>query len=159
MSRDKEPLKVRTHGTDTLLSGMASDLVYGTDLATSPVITVDDPNAAVLGVMSDSQRTGLAVMRMRGWTSLYSAAPMLPTTLLRNLALASGVHVYTQGDEVVWANRSMLAVNVNNGGPRTISLPRKATVTELFSGKLIDRNTDRFTVDFADKATLLFHLG
>ncbi len=159
MAREEAPMQVQISGTDPLLAGLPSGLVYGSELVNGPVVYANDPLVRQHGKLVKGGQAGLVSLQMRGWTSVFSSAPMLPTGLLRNLARMAGVHLYTEGDEVVWANRSMLAVNVNVGGPRTVRLPRAARVTELFSGKLIGTGIRDFTADIPDKGTALYHLG
>ena len=82
-----------------------------------------------------------------------------PPQLFRNLAKLAGVHQYIETPDVVWANKSMLAVCVDQPGKRAIKLPRLAKVTELYSNKVISAEPVKtFTVDFPENATLLFRL-
>ncbi len=157
LDREEAPLRVAVSGADPLLAGLPAGLTYGPERPFGPVISADDPEATVLGTLTNG-RPGLVVRRFEGWTSAYSSAPALPTALLRSLARAAGVHLYTEDDVVVYANRSLLAVNVNEGGPRTIRLPRPARVTELFSGKVLGEGLREFTTEIPATGTLLFHL-
>ena len=91
--------------------------------------------------------------------AVYCAQPQLPAQLFRNLAKLAGVHQYIETPDVVWANKSMLAVCVDQPGKRAIKLPRPAKVTELYSNKVISAEPVKtFTVDFPENATLLFRL-
>ncbi len=158
MLREQSPCLVKLNGTDPLLAGLASGTNYGTDYVTGPVIYADDPKAQVLGTIANTPMAGLAVRRYPEWTSVYSSAPIIPTALLRNLARAAGVHLYTEGGETVYANRSVLSVSVNEGGVRTVRLPRPARVTQLFTGKLVGSGISEFKADIEAKGTGLYHL-
>ncbi len=157
LAREETPLIVKVAGDDPLLAGLG-EARYGTDRPVGPVVHADDPEVKVLGRLPDGTRAGLVVRRFPGWTSVFSAAPVLPAGLLRNLARSAGVHLYTEGDEVVYANRGILAVNVNAGGPRTLHLPRPARVTELFTGKVLGDKVQQFTADIPAKGTALYHV-
>jgi hypothetical protein len=135
--------------------------VYGAGFEVSPVFYADDARATVRGRLADG-RAGLAQREMGGWTSVYSAAPKLPTPLLRELAAKAGVHCYVrnpQAHDVVYANRSLVALCVAEPGPRTVVLPRACDVVDLLaSGKAIARGVREFTVTLDRNQTKLFHV-
>jgi len=88
----------------------------------------DDAEATVLGRLAGIDRPGLLVKTMPGWTSVYSSAPILPASLLRNIARAAGCHIYSDVGDVVYANRNFVALYAPGGGSRTLRLPRAARV-------------------------------
>jgi hypothetical protein len=141
-----------------LKAALAEGSTYGTDQAFAPVVWADDPDAEVLGTLAGSDRAGLVVKRMDGWTSVFSAAPVLPAGLLRKLAREAGVHIYVDSDDTVYANQSLLALFVDQGGPRTIHLPEPATVEDLFTGKVVAEGTTEFQVDTPGETTRLWRL-
>jgi len=150
-------LRVTLGGTHPLTKGLTGT-GYGTKRTVAPVCFADDPKATVIGTLPDG-RPGLVVKKHKGWTAIHSAAPLLPTALLRRIAEAAGVHIAIDTPDVVWASRDLLAVCVDKPGKRTIRLPRKATVRDLYMGAQMAANADRFEADFADKATRVFILG
>jgi hypothetical protein len=135
---------------------------YGANFDVAPVFFADDPRATVLGRLADG-RAGLVRRDVGGWTTVYSAAPKLPATRLRELATLSGVHCYLrkpQPNDVIYANRSVLAVCVSEPGLRCVTLPRACDVFDLFEGaKLLATATREFTVNFARNQTKLFRLS
>jgi hypothetical protein len=131
---------------------------YGTDQAFAPVAWADDPQAEVLGTLSGSDRAGLVVKRMDGWTSVFSSAPVLPAGLLRRLAREAGAHLYVDSDDTVYANESLLALFADSPGPRTVHLPRRADVTDLFSGETLATGVTEFEVEAPGEATRLWRL-
>ncbi len=158
MENRKAYAHVTLLGDNPWLDGLKKGDVFGLDSDVGPVIYADDAEAQVLGQITKSELAGLVVRKYPQWTSFYSAAPVVPTALLRNIAKAAGVHLYTEGGETVYANRSILSVSVNDGGVRTIKLPRAAKVTELYTGKLIGTGISQFTIDIPSLGTVLFHL-
>ena len=99
---------------------------YGANFDVAPVFFADDPRATVLGRLADG-RAGLVRRDGGGWTTVYSSAPKLPAALLRELAAQAGVHCYLrkpQPHDVIYANRSLVALCVSEPGPRTVVLPR-----------------------------------
>jgi len=135
---------------------------YGANFEVAPVFFADDPRAKVLGRLADG-RAGLVRRDFGSWTTVYSSAPKLPATLLRELAAQAGVHNYLrnpQPHDVVYANHSMLAVCVSEPGPRSVVLPRPCDVYDLFEGDQPLATTAReFTAPFARNQTKLFRLA
>jgi hypothetical protein len=135
---------------------------YGANFDVSPVFFADDSRATVLGRLADG-RAGLVRRGRGGWTTVYSCAPMLPATLLRELATLSGVHCYLrkpQPHDVIYANRSVVALCVSEPGPRCVVLPRACDVFDLFEGsKPIAAAAREFIVTLARNQTKLFRLS
>ncbi len=92
------------------------------------------------------------------WTASYSAAPLMPTTLLRRIAELGRVHFYTSTGDVVWATQNLLGVSVHHAGPRQIALPFPATVTDLYTGASLGEKVRSFGTDFGEYATKVFNL-
>ena len=139
-----------------LTEGLAGT-VCGVPHKAFPMCYADDPAATVLGTLPDGS-AGLVIKSQPGWTAIYSAAPMLPASLLRRIARLGGVHSYIETEDVVWASREMLAICVHQPGKRKITLPRAATVHDLYAGQEIAKGTASFEADFDPNATRVFLL-
>jgi hypothetical protein len=156
LSRDPARLRVTLQAGHALTDGLGG-LTYGADQGTFPNAYADDPAAEILGTL-DNGRPGLVLKNHGTWTAIHSAAPLLPAPLLLRLAQHAGVHLYLDTDDVVWATRQMLAVSVQEGGPRTIHLPREANVRDLYQGKPVARRVRSFQADLPDRGTRVFAL-
>lgn len=125
----------------------------------APRFYIDDPKAAVLGMLrAGIDKPGLAVKDMDGWRSIYSAAPIVPSALLRGIARAAGVHVYSDADDVVTANENFLCLYAPKGGTRTVRLPRRATVVDLLDGRTLAREATEFPLEMAPNTAVLLKL-
>lgn len=103
-----------------------------------PVLYVDDPAATELGRMVlryprnsrgwdapvQPREVGLAARQFADWTSVYCAVPCVPAELLRGIARAAGVHLYTDGGDTVYASGGFLAIHTGFAGPRSLHLPQ-----------------------------------
>ena len=154
VSKEPSALRVTLRDGHALTVGLARTS-YGVDHKTLPVCYADDPEATVLGTLPNG-RAGLVVKQHSNWTAIYSAAPLLPTPLLRRIAELGHVHFYTAPGDVVWATQELLGVSVYHAGPRTITLPRPATVTDLYRGTRLGDNLHSFQADFDERATRVF---
>ena len=135
---------------------------YGASFDVAPVFFADDSRAEVQGRLADG-RPGLVRRELDGWTSVYSSAPKLPAGLLGELADRAGVHRYLRRPEahdVIYANRSLLALCVSEPGPRIVRLPCTCDVYDLFAGgKPIATAARQFTVTMERNQTKLLHLA
>ena len=128
---------------------------YGPGRPNAPVCYADDAGAQVLGTLPDG-RPGLVVKAGEGWTSVFSAAPLLPARLMRAIVESAGVHTYVETEDVVWANRRMVAVSVKAGGRRKVRLPHAGRVRDLYTGECVARGASEFEAAFAERATRVF---
>jgi hypothetical protein len=124
----------------------------------NPQFWSDDPQAQVLGTLAGVNKPGLVVKKMPGWTSIYSSAPILPAALLRNIARAAGCHIYSDGADVVYANREFFGIYSPAGGSRTIHLLQRSDVTDLLSNQVLAQDATEFSVELAPNTTLLLKL-
>ena len=165
-SKGEQPWGPLMHIVDfahPITAGLPQDLFWGTNNKLSPIFYLDDPNARVLGQVVFSQgncKPGMGVKTFPAWTSIYAAAPNLPAPVLRGIARYSGVHLYNQEGDVLYATRELLAVHSVSGGERTFRLPREVEeVYDLFERRSIARDTTEFRVRLLPASTTLFYTG
>lgn len=109
------------------------------------------------GVAAD--QPGICTCPMAGWTSVVSANPKLESGDLRAIARQAGVHIYSDSNEPLYASGRYVALHSASGGPRRLALPREcATVTELFSGRVVGRNTNVIEDTLTTPGTALYDL-
>jgi hypothetical protein len=125
-----------------------------------PLFYVDDPNATTLGWGGDvhSRKPAFAVRQMPDWTSVYCSIPVLPPAAIRNIARGAGVHIFSDRDDFVSANNWLLTLCASCDGPRTIRLPRKATVKEALTDRFIARRVTQFKVTMKFGETAIWKL-
>jgi len=124
----------------------------------SPQFYSDDPQAQVLGKLAGVERPGLVVKKLPGWTSVCSAAPILPAALLRNIARAAGVQIYSAAGDMVYADRDYVALYAPGGGTRTVHLPRRSRVTDALEGKVIAESAKDFPLQMAPNSTVILRV-
>ena len=124
----------------------------------TPRFYVDDTHAETLGILTPLNKPGLVRKGQDGWMSIYSAAPIVPAPLLRELAKSAGCHIYDDANDVVTANASFLSIYSPHGGERTIRLPMKSNVTDLLENKTIVRGVTEFPLTLAANQSVLFQL-
>lgn len=160
---EKSGLQVQIANTDHPLTQGIEGLIYGASQpnSVSPLAYIEDTEGiAVLGYNMDGERMpGLAIKDMGNWTSIYSAAPCLDVSLLRNLMELSGCHTYSRSNEdVIYSNNHYVAVHSATAGEKTITLPSNCSVYDVFNGKFISMNTSSFTYYHEADETYIFRL-
>ncbi|MBI3667101.1 MAG: hypothetical protein HY236_12920, partial [Acidobacteria bacterium] len=80
--------------------------------------------------------------------------------VLRGLARFSGVHLYSEAGDVLYAARGLVGVHTVSGGKRVFQLPRAVEeVYDLFDNKTVARNTKTFQVTLPPVSTALYYTG
>lgn len=158
----KAGLQVKiTNGSHALTSGMEGK-VYGSSQpsSTSPITYIADTSgAAVLGYNMDGGQPGLAIKDMGDWISVYSSAPCIDVQMLRNLLTMTDSHVYSENNEdVIYANNHYVALHSAEGGTKTITLPEKHSVYDVFAEEFVSMDADQITYEHDAKDTKLYRL-
>ena len=111
------------------------------------------------GVDALEGKTVLARRDHGSWTSVFSAIPGVHASLLRELYVEAGVHVYSDGEDVISANSSWLMIHTRSGGTKEIHLPRRyQKVTEITKEKVIGEDLSSFTIELPRHVTAIFML-
>ncbi|MCD6521002.1 MAG: hypothetical protein J7M05_13870 [Anaerolineae bacterium] len=145
-----------------LTRGLTTFTFWGTDMRLGPLFTVDDEKATVLGTAVTMQgrcEPGFALREETDWTSIYSAAPNLPPSLLREIARYAHVHLYSEGEDVLYADHAYVAIHTVRAGWKEIHLPRRADVWEVFTRRQVGRNCTAFRDWFNSGDTRFYYYG
>jgi len=135
---------------------------WGTDMRLGPLFTVDDPEAVTLGTVVINQgrcEPGFVVQEHEDWASVYSATPNIPPCVLKELARYAGVHIYCESEDVLYADRAYVALHTVRAGVKTIRLPHRADVWEVYSNRLLGRDCTEFQDMVEAGSTSLYYYG
>jgi hypothetical protein len=133
--------------------------VYGSPVPLSPRFICVDDKADVRGTLAGTSFGGLAVKDNGNLKSVWSAAPHLPASLLRSIAVDADVHLYADDGDGVYLNRSLIAVRAAADGEHTIRLPRLAQVYDLADGKPVGKQANQFQVTLKAGQIGLYYYG
>ena len=143
--------------------GLSQDLFWGTNSRLNPVFHVEDPEAHTLGQVVYSQgrcKPGFVLKEFADWSSIYIAAPNIPSDVLRGIARWAGVHIYNDKGDVLYAAPQLLSVHTAAGGEREFALPHKVEVVyDLFSKRLVAENVSAFKVTLPARSTQFWFCG
>jgi hypothetical protein len=125
----------------------------------SPLFTVDDPDAVCLGTLRAAREPGLAMKKTGNITHVFSAAPCPPPQLFQNLFRQAGVHVYTDTQDIVYANARYVTLCANGDGEKTLRLPKKCNLYDALSGELLAKDSDHYRFTARHGQTEIFRQG
>ena len=133
----------------------------GTDELLNPLYAVSDPQATVLAEYNSTGAASLAVRESAGgWKSVFIGDPALSPELLRGLLAYAGVTAYGGGDDVVYASSDgVLTLHGVSAGTRTVALPRRASVLDVFADTIVASGTRSLRVPVRARETRLLLWG
>ena len=121
-----------------LFSPVGADVVLGTYANGLPGVT--------------ASKTGKSV-------SFFSGPWQLDQKFIREIVRRSKAHVFCDSDDPVEANDALFTLHARYPGRKTVRLPRKADVVDVFNHRLVARDTDVFSFDVSLHDTSLFYYG
>jgi hypothetical protein len=130
----------------------------GTTHELAPRFFADDPDAAVAGRYADG-KPALVIKPMGAWTSIYHAAPYVNPAVIRGAARLAGAHIYSDSGDALYANHQFVCLHANEGGRKTIRLPRPAQVVDCMTGQVLARAAREITLDLPQRRSVLLYYG
>jgi hypothetical protein len=115
--------------------------------------------AEVLARFCEGGAPAMVVRREGQATDVWIGSVMAPADLLRSIARRAGCHLFCDADEIVYANRSFLAIHTATAGAREFRLRRPSDVVEVFSGQALGTGVERFTDNIPAFRTRVYFLG
>jgi hypothetical protein len=155
--------------------GLAADTMIGSPLAYGPLLfPTNGTPLAMAWTKLGWTRAGLAVLEMgrgaRGayvgkealgegdYASVFTTAVPLPADLWRNLARYAGAHVYTDSNDILLADSTIVALHSLKSEKKTIRLPGNFTVIDVVTGKNVAARVNSFDFVLDAPATRVFRL-
>lgn len=93
------------------------------------------------------------------YAAVFSCAVPLPAELIRELARYSGTHVYSETDDLVFADSCSITVHSVRPGRRAVRLPRPTPVWDLIRGRKVSARTSSISFAVSPPQTNLYFLG
>jgi len=134
-------------------------LLCGYPEQASPRFTVESPDAQIKGVYHDTGESAAAVRREGKSESWFFGGNHVPVTVWNAFFRRCGIHVYSDSCDPLRANRYFVSFHAATPGKKTIRLPEKSTVTDLFSGEVVARDAEKFSFDAKLHESRVFFLG
>ena len=139
--------------------GLRADTIIGGPLSYGPLLfPKDGVSLGEAWTKGGRLESGLAVKEMDGWHSVFTTTVPLPADLWRGLARFAGAHVYSETNDVLMADKSVVALHSIQSGRKRIALPGRFTVHDVISGEEISRDANEIVFDLKAPETRVFRL-
>ena len=112
----------------------------------------------VLGTYADGH-PGLTVSKVGKSRTFFSGTWQLDVPFIRYVISRAGVHVWCDSDDPVEANDALFTLHSRSPGMKTVHLPHKATVVDVFGRRIVAHDADTFTFQVSLHSSHLFYFG
>ena len=102
---------------------------------------------------------GLGTVKTDEATSIFCGTYALESPLIRKIAKSAGVFLFSESGDALEANGHFVTMHVRSSGVKTVKLPRKASLVDVFARRIIAQDTDTFTFDAPLHSSWLFYYG
>lgn len=162
-----DKMKEKEYGTDIDPQIFKKDIRWmpwpykNEDFKMNPLVYSNDLKAEVIGKLKNGNKDSLVAKKLNGRLSVYSSSPMMPSALVRNILKESGVHIYTNSGDLIYANSGYVSISSIAGKDeeKEILFPRAVTVRDALTGELIAENTNRLKTFMKYKETKIYKTG
>ncbi len=137
--------------------------ILGSPLSYGPVLFPTTGRALAQAWTKQGRReTGLAVLTVGAgaaqWHSVFTTVVPLPANLWRGLATLAGTHVYAHTNDVLMADRHLVALHSVRSGPKTILLPEPCAVHDVIADQPVGASLTAITFTLEAPQTVVFRL-
>jgi hypothetical protein len=164
-----------TNNGHPLTRGLPEDTIVGSPLSYGPILLPTDGTVLAdswtkgghrytgmaikeFGKGAAQSATGIASRGPGDFAGVFVTAVPLPANLWRNLARYAGAHVYSENNDVLLADRTVVALHSAYSGTKTILLPGPRRVHDVIAGTLFAPRTARITFELDAPETRIFRL-
>ncbi len=169
--------KFRVFGEHPIAKGLLDDVYYGAfnrkmrpnssgyrgrvreiENNLLPLITECDENAECVAIFADSRKNALSVKEVDGFTSIYCGSKYVNNEVIRAIAAFAGCHIYSNTNDVLYANKNYITFHASSGGEKVIRLPKRARVLEVYEN--VEYTSSSYEICFSIKRgqTKMFRL-
>ncbi len=122
-----------------------------------PLWTVDDPDAEVIA-RYPSGGAAVAAKQTPDGLRVYIGALHCPAKLLRTILMASGVHVYSDSDDVVLTDGRFFSISATSAGKKHLFFPQPCNVINALDTTVVAQDVNRLELDLTLGETRMFLL-
>lgn len=98
-----------------------------------------------------------AVVNTGKASSVFFGSYRLELPVLRMIAQRAGVHIYTESTDPVEANDRFFTLHARFAGKKTVSLPRRTSIYDVFNDRMVATDVDSFSFDAPLHSSWLFY--
>ena len=106
----------------------------------------------------DTRKPSISIKETEGFTSIYCGSKFLSADVIKEIARFAGCHIYSDTDDVLYANNDYVAIHAAKSGVKTINLPSEASAYEVYEDKYYSNISKTITLDMLKGETKMFRL-
>ncbi len=129
-----------------LMAGVKGAPIDQPSFELAPVFYPEGTALDVAGTWEGTDWPALATAKLKGWTSVWSAGPILSPRMVKNILARAGVHVYVDGTEPSYVTRDMIGLHTAVTRTEHLRFEKPTTVTDLLSGEVLGRGVRELDV-------------
>jgi len=123
-----------------------------------PLFFCTDKDAAHLAHFCNTGIPAVSVKECDGFTSVFYGSKSIKHDELRELARFAGCHIWCESDDVTYIGANYVTFHASSEGRKTLKIPYKASVYEVYEGKSYGENVAEFDFDAYTGETKMFRI-
>lgn len=123
-----------------------------------PLFYASDENAENIATFVLNGKPAISVGKNGDFTSVYYGSKNIDCNTIRSLAKFAGCHIYSDSNDVVYANDNYVTIHASESGAKTIRFKQKSNIYEVYENKCYGKNVDEITFDMVFGQTKTFRI-
>jgi hypothetical protein len=128
------------------------------DKVFEPMFRCVSEGADIIGRYANGD-AGATVLSTGKAKSVFCGTWRPDVKFLAEVESMAGVHRFSDTDDPVEANSRLVTLHARRAGRKTLKLPRKTDVVDVFERKIIAKNVDSFSFEAELHSSHLFYYG
>ena len=91
--------------------------------------------------------------------SIFCGVPKLSADFLRSLAADAGVWIFSNDEDILFANDAFIAVHAAQGGKKILNFKKPVDIVDIFSGEKVAEKVKKYEFDLKILETKIFYYG
>ncbi len=117
----------------------------------------EDDGVEVLGRYCADKKPAYALKKMDGYISAYCTTQVIRNDLIASLAKYSGCHIFTDSEDILFANENFVCIHASYTGKRRIYFKKLCTPYEVYEKKNYGENVEYVDLDLKLGETKMFY--
>jgi len=112
----------------------------------------------VLGRYCTDGKAAYALKEQDGYISAYCTTQVIRNDLIASLAKYAGCHIYTESEDILFANENFVCIHASYTGKRRIDFKKACTPYEVYEKQNYGENVEYIDLEMKLGETKMFHL-
>ncbi|MBR2425151.1 MAG: beta-galactosidase, partial [Lentisphaeria bacterium] len=102
---------------------------------------------------------GVAMTKVGKSKSIFCGVPKLSADFLRSLAADAGVWIFSNDEDILFANDAFIAVHAAQGGKKILNFKKPVDIVDIFSREKVAEKVKKYEFDLKILETKIFYYG